>query len=107
MNRKGLEAICSYSEHDFQPKRSIIERFCQEKSPAVSCNIFSSEVSTMPMSQRVLLAVGILAVDLVLFFVPLTALFLVYILICNPPWFTAFLRGLDRDDHMDRPAGAG
>ena len=45
----------------------------------------------MGQTQRILLAAGILAVDIVIFFLPLTAIFLAYVLIVNPPWFRAFL----------------
>jgi hypothetical protein len=50
----------------------------------------------MEMWKRTLLAAGIVLVDAVFFFVPLTALFLAYILIFNPPWARSFLEGLDR-----------
>ncbi len=49
----------------------------------------------MSLTNRILLSLGILAVDLVVFFLPLTALFLIYILIYNPPWFREFLDRLD------------
>jgi hypothetical protein len=45
----------------------------------------------MGRSQRVLLAAGILAVDILVFFLPLTAIFLAYVILVNPPWFRAFL----------------
>jgi len=47
------------------------------------------------MINRVLLALGVVALDLVVFVVPLTALFLAYILVYNPPWFREFLNNLD------------
>jgi hypothetical protein len=47
------------------------------------------------MKKRILLSIGIMIVDLGVFFLPLTALFLIYILIYNPPWFRKFLEGLD------------
>ena len=50
----------------------------------------------MSMKKRILLSLGIMLVDLGVFFLPLTALFLIYILIYNPPWFREFLEGLDR-----------
>jgi len=50
----------------------------------------------MGITNRVLLAAGIVCLDLVVFLVPLTALFLAYILLVNPPWFREFLNGLDR-----------
>ena len=47
------------------------------------------------MTKRILLSVGILAVDLAVFFLPLTAFFLIYILTVNPAWFRDFLNNLD------------
>jgi hypothetical protein len=49
----------------------------------------------MDIKKRILLAIGILLVDLIVFFLPLTALFLIYILLFNPPWFRDFLNKLD------------
>jgi len=49
----------------------------------------------MNMKKRILLSIGIMLVDLGVFFLPLTALFLIYILIYNPPWFREFLNNLD------------
>jgi hypothetical protein len=51
----------------------------------------------MSISARIFLAIGILLVDVFVFFVPLTAFFLVYILFFNPPWFRDFL---DRLNHV-------
>jgi hypothetical protein len=53
----------------------------------------------MTMRNRILLGLGILAVDLVIFFLPLTAIFLIYIVIYNPPWFREFLNELDGEPH--------
>jgi len=49
----------------------------------------------MSMKKRILLAIGIMLIDLGVFFLPLTAIFLVYIVIYNPPWFRDFLNDLD------------
>ena len=49
----------------------------------------------MKMANRILLALGVIALDLVVFFIPLTAFFLAYVLIYNPPWFREFLNTLD------------
>jgi hypothetical protein len=49
----------------------------------------------MSMINRVLLALGVVALDLAVFFVPLTAVFMAYILIYNPPWFRKFINSLD------------
>lgn len=50
----------------------------------------------MRYSYRVLLAVGVLALDSIVFFLPLTAFFLAYVLIVNPPWFRSLLCNMDR-----------
>ncbi len=51
----------------------------------------------MSMIQRLLLAFGILLVDGLLFFLPLSALFLAYVLIFNPPWVRTFLLSLESE----------
>jgi len=50
----------------------------------------------MSMTKRILLSAGILTIDLIVFFLPLTAIFLIYILLFNPPWFREFLENLDK-----------
>jgi hypothetical protein len=50
----------------------------------------------MGTTQRIILAAGILAVDILIFFLPLTAIFLAYILISNPAWFRDFLERSSR-----------
>ena len=55
----------------------------------------------MTMTKRILMCTGILLLDLVVFFLPLTAFFLIYILIANPPWFRDFLNGLDQPHGVD------
>ena len=49
----------------------------------------------MNKKQRVMICVIILVLDLVVFFLPLSAIFLVYIIMVNPPWFREFLQQLD------------
>ena len=49
----------------------------------------------MSMINRVLLALGVVALDFAVFFLPLTAVFMAYILLYNPPWFREFLASLD------------
>ncbi len=51
--------------------------------------------NAMSFGQRVLLSVGILLIDLIVFFLPLTALFLAYIILANPVWFREFLQKLN------------
>jgi hypothetical protein len=48
----------------------------------------------MSWIKRILLCMGILAADLALFFLPLPALFLIYIILFNPPWFRGYLNNL-------------
>ena len=52
--------------------------------------------NTMSFTQRVLLSIGIILIDLIVFFLPLTALFLVYIILANPTWFREFLQDLNQ-----------
>jgi len=49
----------------------------------------------MSKKQKILICVLILVLDMVVFFLPLTAIFLVYIILQNPPWFREFLQQLD------------
>jgi len=50
----------------------------------------------MKLSHRVIIAAVILALDVAVFFLPLTAFFLAYVLIFNPPWFRDFIGNLDK-----------
>lgn len=50
----------------------------------------------MSKTQRILICVIILLLDLVVFFLPLTAIFFVYVILQNPPWFREFLQQLDQ-----------
>jgi len=52
----------------------------------------------MSKKQRILICVIILIVDLAVFFLPLTAIFLIYIILQNPPWFREFLQQINRAD---------
>jgi len=49
----------------------------------------------MSKIQRVALAVGIVLLDSLVFFIPLTALFLGYVIVVNPPWCKEYLMKLD------------
>jgi hypothetical protein len=51
----------------------------------------------MSMGNRILLGLGVVLIDMVIFFLPLTALFLAYIFIVNPEWFKHFLGGLEKE----------
>jgi hypothetical protein len=50
----------------------------------------------MGLQKRLLLASGIILLDLAIFFFPLSAFFLAYVIIYNPPWVREFLKGLDK-----------
>lgn len=49
----------------------------------------------MSLINRILLAAAVLLLDLVFFFLPLTAVFFAYIIIFHPPWFREFINHLD------------
>jgi len=49
----------------------------------------------MSLQKRLLLAAAIIILDLVMFFLPLTAIFLAYVIIYNPPWVKDLLKRLD------------
>ena len=49
----------------------------------------------MGMTQRIILAAVLLAIDLVVFFIPLTAILLAYVLVFNPRWARDFLNNMD------------
>jgi hypothetical protein len=55
----------------------------------------------MSKKQRILICVIILLLDLVVFFLPLTAIFLIYIILQNPPWFRDFLQQLDHPPSIE------
>lgn len=57
----------------------------------------------MPLKYRILLVAGILALDLALFFLPLCAFFLAYVILVNPPWFRDFLNGSARTSGEPEP----
>jgi hypothetical protein len=48
----------------------------------------------MSLQKRIIIAAGIILVDLGIFFLPLTAFFLAYVVIFNPPWVRDFLESL-------------
>jgi hypothetical protein len=50
----------------------------------------------MSLQKRLLLALGVVLVDLGIFFLPLTSFFLAYVIIYNPPWVKDFLERLDK-----------
>lgn len=45
----------------------------------------------MGLGERLILAVAIVVVDWAMFFLPLAALFVAYVLVANPPWVREFL----------------
>ncbi len=48
----------------------------------------------MGFGERLVLALAIVVVDWAVFFLPLTALFVAYVLLANPPWVRDFLNRL-------------
>jgi len=58
-------------------------------------NGHDKEIS-MSRQKRILLGLGIILIDVVIFFFPLSAFFLAYVIVYNPPWARDFLEGLDR-----------
>ncbi len=54
----------------------------------------------MSKQNRILLALGIILLDLIVFFLPLTAFFLAYVVLYNPPWVKDFLERLDEESRQ-------
>lgn len=50
----------------------------------------------MSPTYRILLAALVLLLDMIVFFFPISAVFLAYVIIFNPPWFRDFINGLDK-----------
>ena len=48
----------------------------------------------MSLQKKLFLAIGIILLDLVVFFLPLTSFFLAYVIIYNPSWVKDFLERL-------------
>jgi hypothetical protein len=48
----------------------------------------------MTTTERVLLAVAVVAVDVVAFALPLTGFFAAYVLLARPPWFRRWVEDL-------------
>ncbi|ADE14999.1 hypothetical protein Nhal_1886 [Nitrosococcus halophilus Nc 4] len=46
---------------------------------------------------RLIICLGIIVLQYVALFLPLTELFLIYILLFNPRWFREFLNNLDKN----------
>jgi len=49
----------------------------------------------MSKQNRILLALGIILLDLIVFFLPLAAFFLAYVIVYNPPWAKDFFERPD------------
>ena len=48
----------------------------------------------MGTGERLIWALAIILVDWAIFFLPLTAIFIAYVLLANPPWVRDFLNRL-------------
>jgi len=56
--------------------------------------VYATEI-IMSKQNRILLALGIILLDLMVFFLPLVAFLLAYVIVYNPPWAKDFLERLD------------
>lgn len=52
----------------------------------------------MSLTNRIFIAALVVLLDLVVFFFPISAVFIAYVIIFNPPWFKDFILGLDKPD---------
>lgn len=52
----------------------------------------------MSLTNRILLASLVLLLDLVVFFFPITAVFIAYVIIFNPPWLKEAVLRLDKSN---------
>lgn len=59
----------------------------------------------MTKNKKILLSMAIMGIDLAVFFLPLTAIFLIYILMVNPLWFRDFLNTLDSPESQTKDDG--
>jgi hypothetical protein len=50
----------------------------------------------MSLTNRILIAALVVLLDLVVFFFPISAVFVAYVIIFNPPWFKDFILRLDK-----------
>ncbi len=75
-------------------RRPICEAYVVGKSESGGLDQTGEEIQ-MTMTQRVLLAAVIVLVDLAAVFLPLTAIFLAYVFVFNPPWFRDMINRLD------------
>ena len=53
----------------------------------------------MDLTKRIGLAIAIPVLDAVIFFLPMTAIFLACVLIVNPSWFRQFINRLEPSGH--------
>ena len=55
----------------------------------------------MSLTNRIMLASLVLFIDLAVFFFPMTAVFLAYVIIFNPPWLKKVIQRLDKPKGKD------
>jgi hypothetical protein len=53
---------------------------------------------SMSLTNRILIAALVVLLDLVVFFFPISAVLIAYVIIFNPQWFKDFILGLDKPD---------
>lgn len=58
----------------------------------------------MRIAYRIIVAILLIMLDAAVFYLPLTAMFLAYILIWNPFWFRDFLNNSDKNEGQTAPS---
>jgi hypothetical protein len=80
------------------PKTASVSQADSGNPPCFSGHLIKhtccDKEGTMSLQKRIIIAAGIILVDLGIFFLPLTAFFLAYVVIFNPPWVRDFLESL-------------
>jgi hypothetical protein len=80
------------------PKTVSVSQVDSGSSPYFSRHLIKhtgcAKEGSMSLQKRIIIAAGIILVDLGIFFLPLTAFFLAYVVIFNPPWVRDFLESL-------------
>jgi hypothetical protein len=79
------------AETNFISQDKIVSRFY---SDLIIQGAYARKM-TMSKQNRILLALGIILLDLIVFFLPLAAFFLAYVIVYNPPWAKDFFERLD------------
>jgi hypothetical protein len=80
------------------PKSTFVSQVDSGNPPYFSRHLIKhtgcAKERSMSLQKRIIIAAGIVALDLVIFFVPLTSFFLAYVVLYNPRWVRDFLESL-------------